>query len=293
MARTKRQRPATSPVALSELMQREMSRVARDLRKRNALDGEVVHVAHKALKRARAALRLLRDAAGKSFYIRENAQLRDAARPLGRLRDTQALRKKLDGLLKGEENGECRSVLMKLRRELNGGWRKLHEEAQRAGTLKKSALMIEEVTGRMGRQRLRVSEPSFVQTGIARIYRKGRVALADAVADQSDDNLHESRKQAKYIVEAMKIVAPGAHGGLANIINRADAVADSLGDDHDLVLLQEKTAALRVPSTAAHESMLTRIAHKRKKLQKKALKRARRLYRKKPGSFIKKLQSEP
>ena len=146
-------------------MQREISRVARDLRKRNAFDGAAVHAARKTLKRARASLRLLRDATGKPFYVRENAQLRDAARPLGRVRDAQALRARLESLIEDEGNAECRSLLMTLRRELNDGWRKLREEAQRAGTLKGSARMIEEAAGRIGRQRLGSSEPSVVQTG--------------------------------------------------------------------------------------------------------------------------------
>lgn len=290
MAATKERRAAPSPLALRKLMLRELYSVARDLRKRNALDGDIVHAARKTLKRARASLRLLRDVLGQPFYIRENAQLRDAARSLGRLRDAQVLRDKLDGLLENEKNAERRSLLLKQRQALNAGWHKLRKEAQRGGTLNKSAAIIEEVTARMRRQRLRSSEHSIVQTGLRRIYRKGRVALAETEADQlKDENLHELRKQAKYLGQAMKLLAPGAHGKLANCIKRADAVAANLGDDHDLVLLQAKIATLRVRLTEAHESVL---AHKRQKLQKKALKRARRLYRENPRGFLIRLQNE-
>jgi CHAD domain-containing protein len=44
------------------------------------LSGEAVHSARKELKKARATLRLLRDALSDAVYKRENAALRDAAR---------------------------------------------------------------------------------------------------------------------------------------------------------------------------------------------------------------------
>ena len=274
MAATKKRRTAPSPRALRKLMLRELHSVARDLRKRNALDGDIVHAARKTLKRARASLRLLRDAFGRPFYVFENAQLRDAARPLGRLRDAQVLREKLARLLENEKNAGRRGLLLKQRRALNAEWQKQRMEAKRGGTMNNSAAMIEEATARMGRRRLKINEHSCFRAGLRRIYRKGRAALAETEADQLDENLHELRKQAKYLGQALKILAPGASDKLVNCINRADAVADHLGDDHDLVLLQEQSATLRIRSTPTHESV---VAHKREKLQKKALERARRL----------------
>src|SRR6185369_13889932 len=50
-----------------------------------------VHAARKALKRARAALRLMRPALASEVYERENRALRDAARCLSPLRDARSL----------------------------------------------------------------------------------------------------------------------------------------------------------------------------------------------------------
>lgn len=270
-------------------MLRELDSVARDLRRRNALDGDMVHAARKTLKRARGSLRLLRDVFGRPFYVHENAQLRDAARPLGRLRDAQVLREKLARLLENEKNAGRRGLLLKQRQVLNAEWQKQRMEAKRGGIMNNSAAVIEEATARMRRRRLKSSEHSIVQAGLRRIYRKGRAVLAATEADQADENLHELRKQAKYLGQAMKLLAPGARSKLVSWINRADAVADHLGDDHDLVLLQEKIATLRIQSTPTHASV---VAHKREKLQKKALERARRLYREKPGVFLTRMQNE-
>src|ERR1700743_4007040 len=58
-----------------------------------------VHAARKELKKARATLRLVRDALGHSTFKKENAALRDAARPLGEVRDVQILRGALKSLV--------------------------------------------------------------------------------------------------------------------------------------------------------------------------------------------------
>jgi CHAD domain-containing protein len=49
-----------------------------------------IHEARKAVKRARAALRLMRDALPQAAYRRENAALRDASRPLSSVRDARS-----------------------------------------------------------------------------------------------------------------------------------------------------------------------------------------------------------
>src|SRR6185437_4230638 len=63
-------------------------------------DDESVHEARKDLKRARATLRLLREALGNSTYKRENAAIRDAARPLSEVRDGRVLLDALRSLVK-------------------------------------------------------------------------------------------------------------------------------------------------------------------------------------------------
>jgi len=56
---------------------------------------EAVHIARKATKRIRAALRLLRGSLGPGKYHRENRGVRDAARPLTAIRDTFMLQRTL------------------------------------------------------------------------------------------------------------------------------------------------------------------------------------------------------
>jgi CHAD domain-containing protein len=60
---------------------------------------EDVHTARKALKKARAWLRLLRAGTGQRTFREQNRALRDAARPLSEGRDAQVLIDTLHKLL--------------------------------------------------------------------------------------------------------------------------------------------------------------------------------------------------
>ncbi|MGH8670054.1 MAG: CHAD domain-containing protein, partial [Burkholderiales bacterium] len=59
-----------------------------------------VHEIRREIKRARAALRLLRDALGKEAYARENAALRDAGRRLSAVRDARVVQETLERVAK-------------------------------------------------------------------------------------------------------------------------------------------------------------------------------------------------
>ena len=75
------------------------------------LSDEVIHDTRKKLKSARAKLRLLRAAVGRKAYARENAALRDAARPLSRVRDSKVMLDTANALL-GQKGTRSRRVLL-------------------------------------------------------------------------------------------------------------------------------------------------------------------------------------
>jgi CHAD domain-containing protein len=79
---------------------------------------ENVHDARKRIKKARAALRLLRDALGKRTFARTNGALRDVARPLSQVRDSKVLIDTLEKL-NSRFSEDCRGLSFDgLRREL-------------------------------------------------------------------------------------------------------------------------------------------------------------------------------
>jgi hypothetical protein len=129
-----------------------------------------------------------------------------------------------------------------------------------------------------------------LRDGIERIYRKGRKALAKARSARSDETLHEARKQVKYLAVALKILTATEAHRAARLGKRADSIARRLGRDHDLAVVGQR---LSVAAGKPGKSLLDDLRRRRKKLQKKALKRAKRLYRRKPARFVERLERSP
>jgi len=249
---------------------------------------EAMHRVRKDLKRARAALRLLRDAVGDAAYARENLELRDAARPLSGVRDATVALEVVRELLGRENKPSRRAKLLELRRQLR-------EERERAwrGLLGGPKLAViehslQDAGERAEYWRFPVHDSPLLRAGFERLYRKGRKTLKNARLEPSTESLHESRKQVKYFQQALAIAASKGGRGVRKLSKRAQKVADRLGDDHDLAALQARLAAPRAPSKA-ESKLIARIEARRAKLQKEAMKLARRVYRRKPRAFVRRL----
>jgi len=247
-----------------------------------------MHQVRKDLKRARAALRLLRDTVGDAAYSQENVELRDAARPLSGVRDAAVGLEVVRELLEREKKPARRAMLLEVRRTLR-------EERSRArlrllGGKRLAAIeySLQDAGERAEYWRFPVHDAPLLRAGFERVYRKGRKTLKNARSEGSAKSLHESRKQVKYLQQAIAIAADAGSRHLKKLSKRAEKVADRLGDDHDLAALEAKILALPSQSKAERK-LVAHIEARRAKLQKKALKLARRVYLRKPAAFVRKL----
>ncbi len=132
--------------------------------------------------------------------------------------------------------------------------------------------------------------------------------LEEIQAGRTGENLHEWRKQVKYLAQAIRTLDSAderASSRLNHLAARAESLAERLGDDHDLALLAGKLAALsgRANGVVTEKSaggksgvdkpgveksageLFSRIAQRRRKLQRKALRHGRKLYRIAPRKF--------
>lgn len=237
---------------------------------RPRLSGRSVHEIRREIKRARAALRLLREAAGKEAYARENAALRDAGRRLSAVRDARVVQETLERLAKRG----------------SGSLRKRHALLLREAGEQRAALERALLESRKRSARWRLPRPAWpvLSRGLERIYRNGRKALREAEARASDRALHEARKQVKHLGAAIGILEPLHARRVRKLVEQAAALAETLGDDHDLALLY-RTAG----GGALDPALRAKLQRRRGKLQKKALKRAQQLYERKPAAFIARL----
>ncbi len=263
----------------------EIAGALQALWQRSRPSDDTMHEVRKDLKRARGALRLLREVVGEAAYARENLELRDAARPLASVRDATVALEVVRELLESEKKPARRTRLLELRRALHAERRRAREALLRGHRLAGIAHSLQDAGERAEYWRFPLEDTPVLRAGLERVYRKGRRALKRARAAGTTESLHESRKQVKYLQQALAVVADGGSRGLRKLERRAGAVAERLGDDHDLAMLEAKLAALPARSKAQRE-LIARIEARRAKLQKKALKLGRRMYRRKAAAFV-------
>lgn len=265
--------------------------IARDLLETRHHDeqGEAIHEARKALKRLRAAIRLSRDLLGDDRYRRENAVLRDAGRALSGPRDAQVLLETLNGVTERHRVDLSGPGWLRLRETLAASAHAANAEDGDAGA---------EVRGSLLDARERVATwplpqdggPEALAPGFERIYRRGRRALRAAVDEPSTENLHELRKRVKDLWHAAQLLRPTAPKRMKKLARRAHDLSDLLGEDHDLaVLLERAQRQSQLLSPAELEVLAGLIARRREALQREALHRAEKLYRRKPRKLARTL----
>jgi CHAD domain-containing protein len=259
---------------------------------------EAIHEARKSLKKARAALRLLRDGLSDTAYRRENARLRDAGRLLTPLRDAKSLIDALDSLQKQYASKLPDSGLAPLHKILHANLVEAHRHFHPGTThgsaeLNNCVKLIKNSLAMAKRQKIRSIEPVHIGSGLRRIYRKGRKARAEARADPTTERLHEWRKQVKYLLNATDgLRSMGSNGnGVKKMLKRADRLADLLGNDQELGMLAREIDRVNQASASAGAVMIKTlhrfIDRRRAKLQKRAFKSGTKLYDHKPRQFAK------
>lgn len=258
------------------------------------LSDEAVHTMRKQLKKARAALRLLRPALGSKMYRQKNAALRDAARPFAMVRDARVLLATLDQLALGysaEEEAIALDVAP-VRQALRE-----HYEKVRCGILDEDrlgAVQMVLVVARQGVKQWPVGRHgwSILGPGLQHTYRSGRRALTRARAEPTAEHLHEWRKHAKSLWYQLQILQPLQPVWIKMLVEQADGLANALGDDHDLAVLHQwlEKKAKRLPDRATVEALRGRIAYRRTVLQAQAFAVGRTLYREKPTRFVAQLK---
>jgi CHAD domain-containing protein len=262
----------------------------RSIPKGNVDDG--VHEARKAFKRLRATVRLSRGAIGDATYKRENVAFRDAGRRLSDVRDASVLVETVEDLEK--RDADLNGAMANLCERLEG------ERKQAIESLEGNKAVVAAVIADTEKAQLRTATWEFetdgfdaLEPGLRRIYRRGRKAMQRAEEDPSDENLHQWRKRVKDLWHAEQILEPASPKKLKKLAKRTHAVADLLGDDHDLAELRLYVVSHRIgfDEGAEQAALLTAIDTRREKLQRKAFRAGSKLYKRRPRRFVEKVAS--
>lgn len=249
-----------------------------------------VHETRKSIKRARAALRLLRPGMDAADYQTENVTLRDAGRTLSPLRDAKSLLEAFEAFASRHATPLSAVDIAPLRRALRARRARARRTfADTPGELHSGIQLVEACRQRTRRQDLARIEPELLVDGLRRIYRKARKTFAEARTTQSSQALHEWRKQVKYLRTASMALGAAGANYLQKIAEGAKRLADLLGDDHDLYALRTALRDADVDAPTA-ETMNALIVSRRAKLQARAIDRGSRLFDTKSKRFMAKIE---
>jgi hypothetical protein len=285
-----------------------------------------VHETRKSLKRLRALLRLLEDELGERAFARESALLRDAGRRLARARDAEVMVNTLDDLIaRGPGKLARRRGVRRLRARLLAE-REAAAEAMLADHVMRARVLGDL---RMLRARVaewRLPDPGgieLVEPALKRLYRQGRRRRLRAAGGPGERTraMHLWRKRVKdlrYAAEMLDRASDEPRGGgggsskrnrrhkrartggepayAGRVARRADELGELLGEEHDLALLAARIRAQGKRAGAAgrlgagtRKLLLKLIAERRKRLRSRALREGKRLYRRRPRKFARRI----
>lgn len=249
---------------------------------------EAIHGARKDLKKARAALRLVREDLGKKTFKRENRALRDAARTLSASRDAEVKVATLDALTDGD--GDVPPGATALWREALVADRDQTVGEESGGT-EQAVAAIEEVAARAPDWTLRTDGWELLGPGLDTAYREGREAFA-ALGDSPDfEAVHELRKRGKDLWYQLRLLRDAWQPVLEPTAEEVHDFTDLLGDHHDLAVLCIDLVG-REDVDAVHRETLRRLIEVRQAdLITAALAAGERIYAEKPKAFSRRVRA--
>jgi CHAD domain-containing protein len=254
------------------------------------IEGENVHRARRQLKQARALLRLIRGQVGHKPCTRADDGVRKTMQALSGPRDATVLVETLETLNK--RGALPARVYARLRHPTESDLAKVQADTVPRG--KRLRELLDEVARQVGRFHYTCNGWKALGPGIRQIYEAAQFSAAPLArqVECSDTTLHTCRKRVKTLLHALEFLEPIQPAVLAPRIRTLHRLADLLGEDHDLAVLQvalrtKWAYALTLPQTRRLEDI---IAATRYPLQKRARRIARRALAEESGEWVKQLR---
>jgi len=261
---------------------------AADPDQRGDAETEAVGEVRKCFKRIRAALRLVREELGDDRYHEQNYCFRDAARPLTQVRDSGILIETADKLRQLFPKAIAPAAFANIRRALRANQTEVRHRVLEAD---KACAKVRDIAAQALEQlpdwRLERDGRSALEAGIMRVYRSGHRALGLAEESPSVANLHEWRKQTKYLWHELQLLELWLTGDDKQLVGKTHELSTLLGEDHDLAVLRETLAAdpIRYGGHRTLKGIFVLIDRRRRDLERQAFGLGRDVYKDRPKIF--------
>jgi CHAD domain-containing protein len=250
--------------------------------------GTAVHRTRKSIKRVRAALRLSRGAIGEDAYQRENTHMRMIAGRLSGVRDARVMIDTLTALERRFEDELPPFATTGLRDRLEDEHRRaIAAIADEGDVVETTVQALAEARARTAQWHFDVDDFGAVESGLRRIYRRGRNEMRAARAQPGDERLHDCRKRVKDLWHATQLLRPAHPKRMRRLSRDVHSLADLLGDHHDLSVLRDyvEVHPQLFDGAASRDALLAVIDRRRDALRASALKLGRRVYKRPPKRF--------
>lgn len=194
-----------------------------------------IHDARKSVKKLRALLRLVAHEQPKRTARAENARLREAGRRLSELRDAQAV---TEAFAKVSADLNLPADLIRLAAEtLEERKRTLLASANAPAVMREVSAELQAAAREASVSKLRGDGYSLIETGIKRVYKRGRRARAAAKAQGTAEAFHEWRKSVKGHWYHARLLAELKSERWGERAEQLKTLEGLLGDDHNLAVL--------------------------------------------------------
>lgn len=210
-----------------------------------------VHEARLSFKRIRSLLRLGRQGLGDQVFRELNTLYRDLARSLSLARDLTAMTEALEPMIRTRRNPATRDLLLEIRKDWQAQRNKLVAGGHLDHARKQAVKTLQHLNTRIEQDLLLPEMLPNPDTGfevyirgMERMFKRGKTHFSACMANPDDHNLHEWRKQVKYMWYHSVLLNPVWPGMMKAWAKEWQALSVVLGNHHDLVMVEN---GLRAP----------------------------------------------
>lgn len=252
---------------------------------------EGIHQARKRFKEIRAVLRLVRYELGDRYTV-ENRWYRDSARSLAQARDAQAVIETWDKLHDCFPDEFERKQMAAVRKRLE---KRLRRVSASEGVDASDAVLDALTSARDRVQRWPLADEGFaaLRPGARRSYAQGQRNYDRALARETDEAFHEWRKRVKDLWYHTTLLRRIWDDVMSVRKRQLKTLSDTLGDDHDLVVLRELMR--REPELFGAERQQSRLAGlidtRQQTLRASARDLGALIYAEEPDAYIRRIEA--
>ena len=246
-----------------------------------------VHGVRKEIKKLRALFRLVREHIGRGVYRKHAKALREVAASLTTPRDARVRLKAFEKLA-----GRGSRRFVGVEKALRKNWRQETRRFLDDDSVALTNRILRKTNRRIGDIKIKPAGWAAIEPGLRRSYQRGRDAFEFVRRKPHGKYFHEWRKHVKDLWYYFRLLHPAWSAEMRTMTSDLELLGEQLGDDHDLVLLQQFAATHCVGLAGEVEALNRLIESRQKQLRAAALKLGLRLYAITPTVICRRLEKE-